>query len=163
MTCHTLKTYSSNQLNPLYLYKCVIIKSHIYNLIQSQIRFPCCVWKLRLQLRLRSIHPIIFLSGEYYNTLRPGQNVRHFAEDIFKFIFNENCWIPIKISLMFVQIMAWRHSGDKPLSEPMMASLPRHISVTRPQWDNIPSDDSVFRRIFGWIISKLQSPRFIPE
>ena len=35
-----------------------------------------------------------------------------------------------------VQIMAWRRQGDKPLSEPMMASLLTHICVTRPQWVN---------------------------
>ena len=81
------------------------------------------------------------------NTLRPRQNGRHFADDIFKCIFlNENVWIPIKISMKFVpkgpinnipalvQIMAWRRPGDKPLSEPMMASLTTHICVTRPQW-----------------------------
>ena len=33
-----------------------------------------------------------------------------------------------------VQIMAWRRSGDKPLSEAMMVSLSTHICVTRPQW-----------------------------
>ena len=47
-----------------------------------------------------------------------------------------------------VQIMAWHRSGDKPLSEPMMVSLPTHICVTQPQWvkdikilqlDGIPS------------------------
>ena len=32
--------------------------------------------------------------------------------------------------------MAWRRPGDKPLSEPMMVSLPMHICVTRPQWVN---------------------------
>ena len=81
------------------------------------------------------------------NTLRPRQNGRHFADDTFKCIFlNENVWIPITIWLEFVprgpinnvpalvQIMAWRRSGDKPLSEPMMVSLPTHICVTRPQW-----------------------------
>ena len=81
------------------------------------------------------------------NTLRPRQNGRHFADDTFKRIFlNENVGISIKISLKFVpkgpinnnpalvQIMAWRRSGDKPLSEPMMASLLTHICVTRPQW-----------------------------
>ena len=81
------------------------------------------------------------------NTLRPRQNGRHFADDIFKYIFlNENVGIPIKISLKFVpkgrinnipalvQIMAWRRLGDKPLSEPMMVSLPTHICATRPQW-----------------------------
>ena len=33
-----------------------------------------------------------------------------------------------------VQIMAWRRSGDKPLSEPMMVSLLTYTYVTRPQW-----------------------------
>ena len=83
------------------------------------------------------------------NSLRPRQNGRHFADAIFKCIFlNENVWIPIKISLKFVpkgpfndipalvQIMAWRRPGDKPLSEPMLVSLPTHICVTRPQWVN---------------------------
>ena len=83
------------------------------------------------------------------NTLRPRQNGRHFADDIFKRIFlNENIWIPIKISLKFVpkgsinnipalvQIMAWRRPGDKPLSEPMMLNLPTYICVTRAQWVN---------------------------
>ena len=84
------------------------------------------------------------------NTLRPGQNGRHFADNIFKCILlNENVWIPIKISLKFVpkspinnipalvQIMAWRRPGDKPLSEPMMVSLLTNICVTRPQWVNM--------------------------
>ena len=71
------------------------------------------------------------------------------AADTFKHIFlNENVRISIKISLKFVpkgpinnnpalvQIMAWRRSGDKPLSEPMIVSLLTHICVTRPQWVN---------------------------
>ena len=81
------------------------------------------------------------------NTLRPRQNGRHFADDIFKCIFlNENIWISIKISMKFVpkgpinnipalvQIMAWRRPGDKPLSEAMMVILTTHICVTQPQW-----------------------------
>ena len=81
------------------------------------------------------------------NTLRPRQNGRRFAEDNFKRIFlNENVRISITISLKFVpkgrinnsptlvQIMAWRRSGDKPLSEPMIVSLLTHICVTRPHW-----------------------------
>ena len=67
---------------------------------------------------------------------------RHFQVHIL----NEHGWISIKISLKFVpkgrinnipalvQIMAWRRPGDKPLSEPMMVTLPTHICVTRPQW-----------------------------
>ena len=85
-----------------------------------------------------------------FNTLRPRQNGRRFADDTFKRIFlYENVRILIYISLKFVpkhakgpiinnpaliQIMAWRRSGDKPLSEPMMVSLLTHICVTRPQW-----------------------------
>ena len=85
----------------------------------------------------------------FFNKLRPRQNGRHFPDNTFKRIFlNENIRILIKISLKFVpkgpinnipalvQIMAWSRPGDKPLSEPMMVSLPTHICVTRPQWVN---------------------------
>ena len=82
-----------------------------------------------------------------FNTLRPRQNVRHFADDIFKCIFlNENVGISLKISLKFVpevrinnipalvQIMAWNQPGDKPLSEPMTDDLLTHICITWFQW-----------------------------
>ena len=85
-----------------------------------------------------------------FNSLRPRQNGRHFADDIFKCILvNENVRISIKTSLKIVpkgpiniipamfQIMAWRRPGDKPLSEAMLVSLPTHICVTRPQWVNV--------------------------
>ena len=81
------------------------------------------------------------------NSLRPRPNRRHFADDIFKCIFeNGNERISPRISRKFVpkvwinnipalvQIMAWRRPGDKSLSEPMMVSLLTHICVTRPQW-----------------------------
>ena len=86
---------------------------------------------------------------QWLNTLRLRQNGRRFADDTFKCIFlNENVIILIKISLKFVpkgpinnipalvQIMAWRHPCDKPLSEPMMISFRTHICITRPQWVN---------------------------
>ena len=92
---------------------------------------------------------IIWTLYHWVNTLRPRQNGRHFADDMFKCIFlNVNVWIPIEISLTLVpkgsinnnpalfQIMAWRRPGDKPLSEPMMVSSLMHICVTRPQWVN---------------------------
>ena len=107
---------------------------------------PCCKhWSFPLPYPYN-----IATSGQHsrwLNTLRPRQNARHFADDIFKcFFLNDSVWIPIEISLKFVprgpinnipalvQIMAWRRPGDKPLSEPMMVSLPTHICVTRPQW-----------------------------
>ena len=89
---------------------------------------------------------VLVITGDV-NTLRPRQDDRHFADDIFKNVFlNENVLIWLQISLKFVpkvrinnipelvQVMAWRRSGDKPLSEPMMVSLLTHICVTRPQW-----------------------------
>ena len=82
----------------------------------------------------------------YLNTLWPRQNGCHVPDEILKCIFlNENISISIGIPLKFVpkgsinnipaldQIMAWRRSGNKPLSEPMMVSLLTHICVTRPQ------------------------------
>ena len=62
------------------------------------------------------------------NTLRPRQNGRRFADDTL----DENLELrlrfhwsffpkgPINNNPALVQIMAWRRSGDKPLSEPMM-------------------------------------------
>ena len=81
-----------------------------------------------------------------FNTLRPRQNGRLLADDVFKCIFlNENVWIllkfvpkgPINNIPSLVQVMAWRWPGDKPLSEPMMVSLLTDICITQPQWVNI--------------------------
>ena len=68
--------------------------------------------------------------------LRPRQYGWYFADNIFKCIFfNENCCVLIKMSLKYickgpidnnpslVQIMAWRRTGDKPLSEAMIAQF----------------------------------------
>ena len=90
------------------------------------------VWTPKLSLSLTlptsSRKRLIMLSHDScqhkeINTLRPRQNGRHFADDIFKCIFfNENVWFPIKISLNFVpkglinniislvQKMAWRQA-----------------------------------------------------
>ena len=67
------------------------------------------------------------------NSSVPGQEGRHFTDNIFSWIFlNEKFCILINISLTFVTkilidntaalvwIMAWRRTGDKPLSEPML-------------------------------------------
>ena len=101
------------------------------------------------------------------NTLRPIQNGRHFPGDIFKWIFvNVNVWISISISLKFVargpinniptlvQVMVWRRTGDKPLSEPMMVKWPTHICVTRPQWIQcVLSSDSKTDLCKYWLLS----------
>ena len=67
------------------------------------------------------------------NSSPPGQKVRHYADDIFKYIFkNEQFYILIKSSRKIapkgpinnksalVQAMTWRRTCDKPLPEPML-------------------------------------------
>ena len=121
----------------------IMIKKHNnYIMIMMIRRRKPHYWKLPFLITAISQYDTL-------NSLRPRQNGRHFADDTFKRIFvNENVRISMKISLKFVpkgpinnnpalvQIMAWRRSGDKPLSEPMMVSLLTHICVIRPQWVN---------------------------
>ena len=125
----------------------------LWTICSRQVYFSICSGDTAMPIyRLLGVTPHVVTDREHeiiiwIITLRPRQNGRHFADDIFKCIFvNENVWIPIKISLKFVpkgpinnipalvQIMAWRRAGDKPLSEPMMVILPTHICVTRSQW-----------------------------
>ena len=95
-----------------------------------------------------------------FNTLRPRQKDCHFADNVSEYIFlNENAWILNKFSLKYVlnsqinniptliQAMAWRWSGDKPLSETMMINSPTHIGITRPQRVNTQFS------IFHWLLS----------
>ena len=83
----------------------------------------------------RSPTPYGVTRPRWVSTLRPRQNGLHFV-DIFKFIL-------IQISLKFfhkgpiynkaalVQIVAWRRTGDKPLSKPVCLLTP--LCITRPQ------------------------------
>ena len=85
------------------------------------------------------------------NTLKPGQNGRHFADDVFQCIFvNENIWI----SLMFQFPTSQRRSGDKPSSEPMISILLTHICVTRHElshWPQNPfNDESILVQLMAW-------------
>ena len=101
----------------------------------------------------------IINSKFYINDVQP-QTLTHWGRDKMDAIFqtissNAFSWMKmyeiclhLVISLKFVprvwinnipalvQIMAWRRPGDKPLSEPMLASLLTHICVTWPQWVN---------------------------
>ena len=117
----------------------ISILMHTFYYITDDVMLWYCRW-------LQSFSFYMYIS---FNTLRPRQDGRHFADDVLKCIFlNQNVWILLKIRLKFVprgpinnipalvQIMAWRRPGDKPLSEPMMVNLPTHICVTRPQWVN---------------------------
>ena len=112
-----------------------IIERHNIQLVYEQqwvtslsVYRACTLW--------RELHRPPFCCLNYdFNFLRPIQNRRHFSDDVFKCNFMENVSIPIIISLTFVPdgpiinipalvpIMAWRLSGAKPLSEPMMTQF----------------------------------------
>ena len=90
--------------------------------------------KRRRNSVLMLVHFLLSYINIGVNTLRPRENYRHFADDIFKYIFlNKNAWILLKFSIFLkvpidnipslVKIMVWRRPGDEPLSEPMMISL----------------------------------------
>ena len=104
----------------------------------------------RLVSKCKRMHRMKCCTPKIVNTLRPRQNGRQFPYDIFKCIFlNESVWISIKTSPInyippWVQIMAWRQPGAKPLSEPMMISLLTHICVTRLQWVNTEYERCVY-------------------
>ena len=81
------------------------------------------------------------------STLTSLQNGRHFTDNIFICIFlNENVPILITISLNIVPYglldryvsicsdMAWRLTGDKPLSERMMVHSATNMCATRTHW-----------------------------
>ena len=91
---------------------------------------------------LRHIHLHIVSQKKLYPF-----NGHHFADDKVKRIFlNENIRTSINMSLKFVpkgkinnksalvEVMAWRRTGDKPLSEPMLPSSQTHICGTRGRW-----------------------------
>ena len=135
---------------PSYLYNDYSCTSLLASLWYNAPRFYIIsMLSVIIPLYVQSVDGNMWIYMHIFNTLRLIQNEQHFADDTFKRIFfYENVWISIKISLKFVpkgpinnipaliQIMAWCRSGDKPLSEPMMVSLPTHICVTRPQWVN---------------------------
>ena len=93
-----------------------------------------------LQFYISGKRPMDTLTGieisAVNNTFRPRHSGRHFADDVFKCIFLKKMlefrlkiqWrlfprIQITTNLALVRIMAWRRSGDRSLSEPMMCYL----------------------------------------
>ena len=109
------------------------------------------IWSFqyRITTTAESSHNTIHNTTQYNDGTAPDGGDLELSDDIFRCIFmNENVWISIKFSLnivpdgpinnipALVQIMAWCQLGDKPVSEPMMVLLLKHICVTRPQWVN---------------------------
>ena len=125
--------------------------THVWNTSQVQKHDEMQSSKCPLHKRwLHAIQRIMCLTSSQrsiFSTLRPRQNGRNFANNIFNRIFvNENVRISVEFSLKFipkgpinniaalVQIIAWCCLPcDKLLSEPVMVSLLTHICVTRLQ------------------------------
>ena len=148
--CRLLFTEPMPRRTPVYIY--IYIYTYIYIYIYMYMMCVWCVcannkaqtitvnhtfWITLFEHRHRSEH----LSNTFCVEVSSAPNVPMIYRRV-----HENVWFPIKISLKFVpkgminniislvQIMAWRRPGDKPLSEPMIISLPTHICIARPQW-----------------------------
>ena len=57
----------------------------------------------------------------------------------FRFRFHWSLLLRFQLTIFnnipaLVHIIAWHWPGDKPLFEPMMISLRKHICITQPQW-----------------------------
>ena len=103
-------------------------------------------WPIAISACIKSVRPCNGCMCWHIEaeTKWPPLSIRHFQMHFL----NENMWILIMISLNFVpegpinsipglvQIMAWRRTGDKPLSETIMVISPTHICVTQPQCVN---------------------------
>ena len=109
---------------------CVIFIDHVMISLSSLHRVEISKHTINLKLRINDYTITLQCNIKIFNPSFPGQNGRHFADDIFRYIFvNEHFCILIKISMKFVhkgpidnnpaKIMAWRRICDKPLSEPM--------------------------------------------
>ena len=80
----------------------------------------------------------------HFNTLKPEQNGRLLAGEIFRRItLDENCSVIIRSSLKIVtegsnetlvQLMGWRRFGESQFSEPMLIKTPTPHGVTRALW-----------------------------
>ena len=96
------------------------------------------------------VQPFI-ANARHVTTLRPKQNGRHFADDIFQSLFlNKTYYLgsfplkfvtkgPIDNKSTLVQVMAWSRTNNKPLFELMMASFtdaytPHSISKSQMQY-----------------------------
>ena len=111
--------------------------------------------------------------GNCIISLRPRQNGRHFADDTFKWFFqNENVWISIKISLKFVpkapisnipslvQIMAWRRPGDNHyLNQWWLVYRRIYASLSLNELTHLPLDKVVviLQTIFSGVILWMKS------
>ena len=74
-----------------------IIQSNGFSHLQYTVWMSSCAIRLPVPNRFRETWET-FKARFSLNTLRPRNNGRHFADDIFKCIFlNENVWIPINI------------------------------------------------------------------
>ena len=140
-TCNTNNISSNNSLSPFLCQVITWTNTDLLLVGLSLIHFVYCLIKMMSSTFNKCIcnsdlqHVGHFRQASACWLISLGQNGRHFAGDIFICILlMGNILILVNISLklipkgpinhtqLLVQIMAWRRPGDKPLSEPMMAS-----------------------------------------
>ena len=78
------------------------------------------------------------------NTLRPRQNGRYFADDIFKCIFfNENIWISLKISLKFVPKV--RVNNISQAGKLALTHSPMRVKIWPGEWKTCLGNGILYR------------------
>ena len=131
-----------------YEFSSINITTRVY--LTSPRRCQLSLWLAGYQFLISTWYTCVYAFIENANApsfKSPRGHDRHFTDDIFRCIFmNENVWISIKISPMFVPkgpinnipalvyTMAWCRPGERPLSEAMVAYFPD--AFTRPQCVN---------------------------
>ena len=104
---------------------------------QHWLRYWLAAWWHQAITWINVDFSLVRFCGIHMNAITTGtQDIILHSEVSFKISLKFVPKGPINNIAALVQIMACRRPGDKPLSEPMMVSLPMHICVTRPQWVN---------------------------
>ena len=103
-----------------------------YKLVQYNIILSTALYRLRENLTHWGRDKMAALSQTTRSNAFSWMKMLEFRLFSLKFVHKGS----INNIPALVQIMAGRRPGDKPLSEPMVARLPTHICVTRPQWVN---------------------------
>ena len=139
--------------------------------IEGFVSWVCCVYPWRNDLRLIFINCDLLIQWwiSVHSYLRPGQNVQHFADNIFLYLNFIVKFVPkgrfYNKQWTMVQIMACHWTGDKPLSQSMMVQFseslgPEELTYCRAdfrfahnQWETSLQSNAVSH----WLGANLES------
>ena len=106
--------------------KTVVRSSYLHNGISYSGKISSLYW-------IRALDKTDDISETTFSNALPWMKMLDSSNNFTEVCFPGYKWQYIPI---LVQIMAWHHTGNKPLSEPMLVSLLPHICIIQPQWVN---------------------------